>query len=198
MWTTFHYPESLYGRTYADVITKISRMDSLPNYLSYGALLARALRAQGAPLRRIRKYLSRRSTETPIHAFVSSRVDYCNSLLYGLPAYQLNKLQRVQNAAARLILQESKYCHVRPLLCNLPWLPVKFRIDFKIILLTYKAVNGLAAFYPQEFIYLKEACKYKLRSHCDGLLLNPVKFNVSRSIICRCCSSTMEFIALCN
>ena len=58
-------------------------------------------------IRRIRKYLSRRSTEKLIHAFVSSRVDYCNSLLYGLPAYQLNKLQRVQNAAAELIFQES-------------------------------------------------------------------------------------------
>ena len=55
---------------------------------------------------------SRWSTKTLIHAFVSSRVDYCNNLLYGLPAYQLNKLQRVQNAAARLIFLESKYCHV--------------------------------------------------------------------------------------
>ena len=127
-------------------------------------------------IRRIRKYLSRRSTETLIHAFVSSRVDYCNSLLYGLPAYQLNKLQRVQNTAARLIFQESKYCHVRSLLYNLHWLPVKFRIDFKILLLTYKAINGLAPFYLQELISLKEACKYKLRSDCDGLLLNPVKF----------------------
>ena len=81
-------------------------------------------------IRRIRKYLSRRSTERLIHAIVSRRVDYCNSLLYGLPAYQLNKLQRVQNVAARLIFQESKYCHVRPLLYNLHWLPVKFRIDF--------------------------------------------------------------------
>ena len=89
---------------------------------------------------------SRRSTEMLIHAFVSSRVDYCNNLLYGLPAYQLNKLQRVQNAAARLIFLESKYCHVRPLLYNLHWLPVKFRIDFKILLLTYKATNGLAPF----------------------------------------------------
>ena len=77
-------------------------------------------------IRRIRKYLSRQSTEMLIHAFVSSCVDYCNSLLYGLPAYQLNKLERVQNAAARLIFQESKYCHVRPLLYNLHWLPVKF------------------------------------------------------------------------
>ena len=108
-----------------------------------------------------------------IHAFVSSRVDYCNSLLYGLPAYQLNKLQRVQNAAARLIFLESKYCHVRPLLYNLHRLPVKFRIDSTILLLKYKAINGLAPFYLQELISLKEACKYKLRSHCDGL---PVKF----------------------
>ena len=51
MRTTFHYPESPYGRTYADVITKISRTDSLPNYLSYGATLARASRAQGVPLK---------------------------------------------------------------------------------------------------------------------------------------------------
>ena len=109
------------------------------------------------------KYPSRRSTETLIHAFVSTRVDYCNSLLYGLPTYQLNnKLQRVPNAAARSIFQESKYCHVRPLLYNLHWLPVKFRIDFKILLLTYKAINGLAPFYLQELINLTEACTYKL------------------------------------
>ena len=50
MRTTFHYPESPYERTYADVITKISRIDSLQNDLSYGAPLARASRAQGAPL----------------------------------------------------------------------------------------------------------------------------------------------------
>ena len=127
-------------------------------------------------IKRIRKYLFRRSTETLIHAFVSSGVDYCNSLLYGLPAYQLHKLQRVQNAATRLIFQESKYCHVRPLLFNLHWLPVKFRIDFKILLWTYKALNSLAPFYLQELINLKEACTYKLSSDCDGPPLHPVKF----------------------
>ena len=62
------------------------------------------------------------------------------------------------------------------MLYNLLWLPVKFRIDFTILLLTYKAINGLAPFYLQELISLKEACKYKLRSDCDGLLLNPLKF----------------------
>ena len=54
----------------------------------------------------IRKHLTKRNTEILIHAFISSRLDYCNSLLYGLPAIQIKKLQRVQNAAARLVYQE--------------------------------------------------------------------------------------------
>ena len=54
-------------------------------------------------IRRIRKYLSRQSTEILVYAFISSRLDYCNGLLYGLPDYLLNKLQRIQNACARLI-----------------------------------------------------------------------------------------------
>ena len=134
-------------------------------------------------IRKIRKYFSRQSTETLIRAFVSSRVDYCNILLYGLPAYKLTELQGVQNATAKLIFQESKYCHVRLLLYNLHWLPVKFRIDFKILLLTYKTINGLAPFYLQELINLKEACKYKLRSDWDGLLLNLVKCNTLTTLL---------------
>ena len=97
-------------------------------------------------MRRIRKYLSRRFIETLIHAFVSGRVDYCNSLLYGLPTYQLNKLQRVQNAAARLIFKESKYCHVTDCCSvNLHWLPVKFQIDITVNVQGYQ---WLRAFLP--------------------------------------------------
>ena len=89
-------------------------------------------------IRGIRKYLSKETTEILIHAFISSRVDYCNSLYYGLPAYQLMKLQIIQNAAARLVFQESKYCHITPILRDLHWHPVKYRIDYKILLLTIK------------------------------------------------------------
>ena len=86
-------------------------------------------------LRRIRKYLSKNNTKTLVHAFISRRIDYCNSLLYGLPEYQLKKLQRVQNVCARLICNEIKYCHLTPSLVDVHWLPVKFRIEFKILLI---------------------------------------------------------------
>ena len=61
-------------------------------------------------------------------------------------------------------------------------MPLKFRIDFRILLLTYKAINGLAPFYLQELVTLKEACKYELRSVCDGLLLNSVKFKTFKTL----------------
>ena len=64
----------------------------------------------------IRKYLSSTTTEILVHAFVSSKLDYCNSLLYGVPNYLTKKLQRVQNAAARLITLSRKHEHITPML----------------------------------------------------------------------------------
>ena len=88
--------------------------------------------------------MSRVCTETLKHAFISSRLYYCNSLLYGTPGYQLQKLQRVQNAAARLDFQESKFCHYTPLSKSLRWLLVKYRIDFKILLTVFIATHDSA------------------------------------------------------
>ena len=124
-------------------------------------------------IRRIRKYLSKENTETLIHAFVSSRIDYCNSLLYGVPNCHLYKLQRVQNAAGRLIFEESKYCHVTPLLKSLHWLPVKYRIIFKVLLITFKAIHGLAPVYISELISIKDVSlsRYCLHS-TKSLTLN--------------------------
>ena len=65
-------------------------------------------------IRRIRKFLSPVETNSLVHAFVTSRVDYCNSLLYGLPASQLNKVQRVLNTAARLVFCAPRFSHITP------------------------------------------------------------------------------------
>ena len=67
-------------------------------------------------IRQIRKFLTVQSTKTLVHAFISSHLDYCNALLFGLPKYQLDRLQKVQNAAARMIFQIPKFDHIAPAL----------------------------------------------------------------------------------
>ncbi|KAF7644752.1 hypothetical protein LDENG_00060110 [Lucifuga dentata] len=101
---------------------------------------------------KIRPILSLRDAETLIHAFVSSRLDYCNVLLSGLPNYAIRSLQLVQNAAARLLTKTRKYDHITPVLASLHWLPVQARADFKVLLLTYKALHGLAPPYLSELL----------------------------------------------
>ena len=68
-------------------------------------------------------------------------MDQCNSLLYALPESQIAKLQRIQNSAARLVSLSRKYDHITPILHELHWLPVKYRIIYKILLLTYKCLR---------------------------------------------------------
>ncbi len=86
--------------------------------------------------------LSISNAEMFIHAFMTSRLDYCNALLGGCSAHLINKLQMVQNAAARVLTRTRKYDHISPVMSTLHWLPIKDRIDLKILLITYKALNG--------------------------------------------------------
>jgi hypothetical protein len=83
---------------------------------------------------RISKHLDQRSTERLIHAFISSCLDCNNNLLYGLPQKTIAPLQRIQNRAARIVSRTKKWDHITPVLQNLHWLPVRQRIDFKILL----------------------------------------------------------------
>ncbi len=105
---------------------------------------------------RIRKCLSRESCVTLVHAFISSRLDYCNTLLAGVPQCHLNKLQVLQNSAARVVTFTRKFDHITPILYQLHWLPVEERIKFKILLLTYKALNGQAPQYISQMLSFKD------------------------------------------
>ncbi|KAK0136873.1 hypothetical protein N1851_026956 [Merluccius polli] len=87
-----------------------------------------------------------------VQALVISRLDYCNSLLAGLPATAIKPLQRFQNAAARLVFNLLKFSHMTPLFRDLHWLPVAARVRFKTMVLTYKAVNGTAPTHLQALV----------------------------------------------
>ena len=100
-------------------------------------------------IRCLMQYLSADALVTVAHAFISSQLDYCNSLLVRIPDNCCVKLQRVQNCTARLVTNTRKYDHIMPVLKRLYWLPVKQRITYKLLILTHKAVHqtyGDAAF----------------------------------------------------
>ncbi len=98
---------------------------------------------------RIRCFVSSHDLEKLVHAFISSRVDYCNGLL---PKKTIRQLQLIQNAAARTLTRTRKSEHITPVLRSLHWLPVTFRIDFKVLLLVYKSLNGLGPKYMSDML----------------------------------------------
>ena len=107
-------------------------------------------------LRQVRpvvKSITEDAAKMVVQAFISSRLDYCNSLPCWIVGNLLQKLQSVQNAAARLITRTGRREHITPVLRELHWLPVRQRIDFKLAVLVYKALHG------QLQQYLAEDCQ---------------------------------------
>ena len=121
---------------------------------------------------KIRNVLTQKDAEKLVHAFVTSRLDYCNSLLSGSSRKSLKTLQLVQNAAARVLTRTKKREHITPVLASLHWLPVKSRIEFKILLLTFKALNNMAPLYLKELVVPYQPTR-ALRSQNSSLLVIP-------------------------
>ena len=112
----------------------------------------RAAYAQLYNIGKIRKYPDQHSTEKLIHALVHSHIDYCNALLTGLPKYLKRELQMVQNTVVRVLCRIGKYYHITPVLKSLHWLPVEFRIKYKICLLTFNSLHGHGPEYMSEML----------------------------------------------
>ena len=111
-------------------------------------------------------------SEKLVHSFISSRLVYCSALYAGLTKQMLNKLQLIQNAAARILTRTSKFTHITPIPKSLHWLPVKQIIEFKILLLVFKSLNGLAPPYISDMISFYDPTRY-LRSSSKRLLTTP-------------------------
>ena len=122
---------------------------------------------------KMRKYLDRKSTEVLIHAFVSSKLDINNCLLYGLPDSLLQRLQVVQNTAARLVVRIPKHSHITSTLIDLHWLPIAQRIKLKILMMVFKALNCLAPDYITNMLEYKQKSSHALRSDDLKLLSVP-------------------------
>ena len=129
-------------------------------------------------LRAIRHFLTLQATQQLVHAFVTSRLDFCNALLYGLPKHLLHRLQKTQNSAARLVVQASWSASINPILKELHWLPINERIVYKILLLTYKSLSGLAPQYLSCHVKYSVPGRVGLRSSTDMKL---VEFRTNRS-----------------
>ena len=124
-------------------------------------------------INKIRKCLTEETTKTLIHAFVSSHLDYCNSLLYGIPRYQMNRLQRVLNAAAHVTCRLPHFAHVTTALFCLHWLPIKYCTLYKIALFTFKVLKGMAPSYLSDLLVVQTKSHYSLRRNSQ-LLLKPL------------------------
>ena len=143
-----------------------------------------------------------------MHAFVTPMLDFCNSLLYGIPKHVLKRLQSVQNAAARVVTLARKRDHITPVLKELHWLQVQERVIFKILLLTYKALSNLTPSYISELVkryipsrnlrsstsnrlvkvpYNLKTYGFRAFSSAAPALWNELPQNI------RCCSSVNEF-----
>ena len=132
-------------------------------------------------IRLIRKHLTFDAAQLLVQALVTSKLDYCNSLLYGLAKNVIKQLQRVQNAAARVVTLSPKFCHITPVLANLHWLSIYLRIELKILVVTC----NLQCYLPAR----------DLRSSKKKNLLVVPAFNInsygSSSFFC-CCAASLE------
>ena len=156
-----------------------------------------------AALQTFSSFLSTYAANKLAVSFILSRLDYCNSLLAGIPDYKLNKLQRIQNHIARLVLRKSRPASATALLRTLHWLPVKARIQYKIACLCFQCIyqnnkppyisNLLHPYYPSRtalYWHLSAVCLFV------GCLTSQQQARVSQGRICSdnftCCHTEIE------
>ena len=181
---TKHPPASLPLAIGADVIIPSPCVKNLgvviDSHLSLEAQIRSVCKKAFYQIRRIsriRKFLDPPTCNSLVCALVSPHLDYANSLYYGLPEYLLDRLQRVQNAAARLVIGANRFASSKALLKSLHWLPVRARIQYKIAVLGYRCINGCAPSYLCDLITKYVPIRALRSSHSNDLCVPKIKCN---------------------
>ena len=133
---------------------------------------------------KIRNLLSYNACSTIIHALISCRLDYCNSLLYNVPTLKTDRLQRFQNQCARILTKSQRREHITPVLKSLQWLKIQDRITYKILMLTYKSYYNIAPTYLCELISRRESSvNTRLGSDQHQLIMPPISKDCSNTFL---------------
>ena len=119
----------------------------------------------------IRPYLTEEATATLVHALIIFKLGCYNSLLIGIPDWLKRKLQLIQNNAGRLITKNKMSDHITPVLKNLHWLPISFRIDYKVLALCYKSLHDLAPSYMTSMLSYRDPPSDRVTVRNDELHL---------------------------
>ena len=115
---------------------------------------------------------------------------YCTVLL----SIKLRNFKEVMNASARLVYCAPKYCHVTPFLRELHWLPVRLRVDFKILLVTFKILHGVAPSYLKDLVSVLPDSRYQLRRNNNGILLERPRLRTKKTLGDRALSMAAPFL----
>ena len=118
-------------------------------------MLIRSASLQIRNIYKVRRYLTADAAKSDVQALILNRLDYANSLLYGITKQQIHKLQKIQNTAARVIFRLNRRDHITPRLKDLHWLKIEHRLKYKLGVLTYLCIRGMAPRYLRDLINIK-------------------------------------------
>ena len=159
-------------------------LDQFLNFDDHITAICRSTHFHIRNIGKIRNLLSYDACSTIIHALISCRLDYCNSILYNVPKSKTDRLQRIQNQYARILTKSPRREHITPVLMKLHWLKIQDRIIYKMLMLTYKSYYNMAPPYLCELINKKEShVNTHLGTDHHQLIMPPISKDCSNTFL---------------